>query len=86
MGAIVALETVIEKNSDIAAQVVDPLLERYPMVEDQVKGDILYIIGETVDQDITSELENVFKNSDNPELQETAREAVMKIWQRRQPI
>jgi hypothetical protein len=86
LGAIVALETVIEKNSDIAAQVVDPLLERFPMVNDQVKGDILYIIGETGDQNITSELENVFKNSDNPELQETAREAVMKIWERRQPI
>lgn len=86
LGAIVALEMVIEKNSDIAAQVVDPLLERYPMVDAQVKGDILYIIGETGDQNITSELENVFKNSDNPELQETAREAVMKIWQRRQPI
>ena len=28
----------------------------------------------------------VFKNSNNPELQETAREAVMKIWERRQPL
>jgi len=83
LGAIVALETVIEKNSDLAAQVVDPLLERYPIVDDQVKGDILYIIGETGDQNVTSELENVFKNTNNPELQETAREAVMKIWERR---
>jgi hypothetical protein len=83
LGAIAALETVIEKNGDIAAQVVDPLLERYPLVNDQVKGDILYIIGETGDQNITSELENIFKKSDNPELQETAREAVMKIWERR---
>jgi hypothetical protein len=83
LGAIVALETVIEKNSDLAGQVVDPLLERYPIVDDQVKGDILYILGETGDQNITSELENVFKNSINPELQETAREAVMKIWERR---
>jgi hypothetical protein len=86
LGAIVALETVIEKNNDIAAQVVDPLLERYPLVDDQVKGDILYILGETGDQDITSQLEEVFKTSANPELQETAREAVMKIWERRQSI
>jgi hypothetical protein len=86
LGAIVALETVIEKNSDIAAQVVGPLLERYPMVDDQVKGDILYILGETGDQTITSQLEYVFKNSNNPELQETAREAVMKIWGRQQPV
>lgn len=86
LGAIVALETVIEKNSDIAVQVVDPLLERFPMVNDQVKGDILYILGETGDQHITSDLENVFKNSDNPELQEIAREAVMRIWERRWPI
>ncbi|MHC4487475.1 MAG: hypothetical protein ACYS4T_20125, partial [Planctomycetota bacterium] len=49
----------------------------------QVKGDILYILGETGDQNITSELENVTQNSNNPELQETAREAVMKIWERR---
>jgi glutaredoxin len=86
LGAIVTLETVIEKNSVIAAQVVDPLLERYPMVDDQVKGDILYILGETGDQKITVELENVFKESGNPELQESAREAVMRIWERRQPI
>jgi glutaredoxin len=86
LGAIVALETVIEKDSDIAAQVVDPLLERFPLVDDQVKGDILYILGETGDQNTTSQLENVFKNSSNPELQETAREAVMKIWQRRQSM
>ena len=84
LGAIVALETVIEKNSDIAAQVVDPLMERYSLVDDQVKGDILYILGETGDQNITSQLENVFKTSSNPEIQETAREAVMKIWHRRQ--
>ncbi len=83
LGAIVALETVIEKNSAIAAQAVGPLLERYPMVNDQVKGDILYILGETGDQSITSDLEDAFKNTDNPELQETAREAVMKIWGRR---
>ena len=86
LGAIVALETVIEKNSELAAQVVDPLLERYPIVDDQVKGDILYVLGETGDQNITSQLENVFKNTTNPELQETAREAVMKIWERGQPI
>ena len=86
LGAIVALETIIEKNSDIAAQVVDPLLERYPVVDDQVKGDILYILGETGDQNIMSQLESVFKTSGNPELQETAREAVMKIWERRQSI
>jgi hypothetical protein len=39
--------------------------------------------GKTGDQNITSQLEKVFKKSDNPELQETAREAVMRNWERR---
>jgi hypothetical protein len=84
LGAIVVLETIIEQNIDLAAQVVDPLLEHLPVTTDPVKGDIVYILGETADQNIIPKLEGVSIDSDNPELKEMAREAIVKI-KNRQP-
>jgi hypothetical protein len=46
LGAMVALETIAEENSALAQKTMLPLWDRFDAVDDKVKGDILYLVGE----------------------------------------
>ena len=76
------METVIEKNIDLAAQAADPLWERFQKVEDPVKGDILYMLGEIGDEMMIPKLEDIITEISNNELRETAGEAIDRIKER----
>ena len=82
LGAMVAMETIVEKESDLAARAIDPLWERFSGVDDTVKGDILYLLGEIGNHDTISRLETIVATNANPELQEAAIEAVDRIKER----
>jgi len=82
LGAMVAMETIVEKESDLAARAIDPLWEKFSGVDDTVKGDILYLLGEIGNHDTISRLETIISTNANPELQEAAIEAVDRIKER----
>jgi HEAT repeat protein len=82
LGAMVAMETIVEKASDLAARAIDPLWEKFSGVDDTVKGDILYLLGEIGNHDTISRLETIIATNANPEVQEAAVEAVDRIKER----
>lgn len=80
LGAMVAFEYLAEKNNALAGQVINPLWEQFQSVEDRIKGDIIYILGETGNIEIVPELENISYNGIyHGEVRDAAREALKKI-------
>jgi hypothetical protein len=79
LGAMVTLEEIVRQAPEIAAQVVDPLWERFADVEDPVKGDIMYVMGEIGNSEVTPRLETVLKGPYHHEVKEAAKEALEKI-------
>ncbi|MBE9569841.1 MAG: thioredoxin family protein [Proteobacteria bacterium] len=79
LGAMVAMEEIADRNSELAAQVIDPLWERFHQVEDPVKGDIVYILGESGDYKIVPRLQMILDSQYNTEVKEAAKEAIEKI-------
>ena len=79
LGAMVTMEEIANRNSELAAQVIDPLWERFHQVEDPVKGDIVYILGESGDYKIVPRLQMILDSQYNTEVKEAAKEAIEKI-------
>ena len=46
LGAMVAMEEIIERDQSLATQCVEPLWERISDLNHQVQGDVIYILGE----------------------------------------
>ena len=82
LGAMVAIEQIKEENSNLAAQCVEPLWKRFSDLEDQVKGDIIYILGETGNADTIFKIEKILKNPYHSEVKEAAEDAISSIKQR----
>jgi len=68
--------TSAEQERSVAGQVVAPLMERFDQLEDQVKGDVLYVIGECGDANAGSFLRSVSAATQNNELREAAEDAL----------
>ena len=79
LGAMVAMEEIADRNPELAAQVIDPLWESFHQVEDPVKGDIIYIFGETGNYEIAPRLETILGGQYDSEVKEAATEALEKI-------
>jgi HEAT repeat protein len=79
LGAMVALEEIASRNPELAVQVIDPLWERFHHAEDTVKGDIIYILGESGDHTIAPRLEMILGGQYHTEVREAAQEALEKI-------
>lgn len=80
LGAMVAFEYIIEKNNVLAGQVVNPLWEQFQSVEDRIKGDIIYVLGETGNIEMIPELENIlYSGIYHDEVRDAAREALKRI-------
>jgi glutaredoxin len=82
LGAMVALEIIQEADPGLAASVIDPLWNEYPRVNEQVKGDIVHMIGEVGSEKEILRLEKIREETQNPELREAAEEALEKIENR----
>jgi hypothetical protein len=79
LGAMVVMEMIADQNAALAAQVIAPLWERFPHVPDQVKGDIIHVLGEVGDKSVISKLEVVLSGQFADEVKEAAREALEEI-------
>ena len=82
LGAMVAMESIVEKKPDLASQASQPLWDRMQEVDDSIKGDILYTLGTVADTHFIPKLESILDASDNKELKEAAQEAIESIQQK----
>lgn len=82
LAAMVAMEEIIEHDIELAAQAIEPLWERFYDIDDQAKGDVLYIFGECGNDKTLSKLESILTDQYNSELKEAAKEAIKSIQQR----
>jgi len=76
LGAMAAIEDVAERAGSLAGQVVVPLMDLFDHLDDQIKGDILYVIGVCGDETAVSFLTSVAASSQNDELKEAAEDAL----------
>jgi hypothetical protein len=79
LGAMVVMEEVTSRNVGLAAQVIDPLWERFQQVEDPVKGDIIHVLGELRNHKTAPRLQTVLDGEYDAEVKEAAREALEKM-------
>lgn len=79
LGAMVAFETLVDENPDLAKQMAQPLWERFADADDGAKGDILHVIGESGDTGMADRVKDVFKGGYSEEVKEAAEEALEKL-------
>ncbi|MCJ7618404.1 MAG: thioredoxin family protein [Desulfobacterales bacterium] len=83
LGAMVAFEYIAEKNKSLASRIINPMWEHFQRVEDQIKGDIIYILGETGNIEMVPELEKIsYSGIYHEEVKDAARDALKKIEQK----
>jgi hypothetical protein len=79
LGAMVTFEYLAEERKEMASQVIVPLWDRFSRVDDQVKGDILYVLGESKDPSVIPKLKSVSNGPYSDEVLEAAIEALEKF-------
>jgi hypothetical protein len=76
LGAMVVVETIADKSPAVAAQVIDPLWERFEGAADQVQGDIAHVFGQSRNRSAIPLLESVLAGEFSEEVKEAARESL----------
>jgi HEAT repeat protein len=79
LGAMVVMETLIEGNPDLAARTLKPLWDRFDTVDDRVKGDLLYVLGQMKRKDLAPRLQAILDGDYDSDVKEAAQEALDKI-------
>ncbi len=82
LGAMVAMEEIADKDIDLASQAVSPLWDFFDNADEQVKGDIAYIIGKVGDNETIHRLKSIMSGDYDTETKEAATEAVENITKR----
>jgi len=79
LGAMVVMEEIIEKDPDLAAQTIKPLWQQFDKVDNRVKGDLVYILGQMAPMETAPLLESILKGEYEAEVKEAAREALEQL-------
>lgn len=79
LGAMVTVEWVAEKDALLAAQVIKRLWERFNDINDQVRGDIVYLTGEFGGRSWITRLRTLCEGNFPPEVREAAQEALLNL-------
>ena len=82
LGAMVVMEEIIDSAPELALTMVPPLLDRFGSLIEQVKGDMVYLMGEAGDRATMTELEAMLPDVEGPELQAVIQEAIGSIRKR----
>ncbi len=82
LGAMAAMEEIIQQNHPLAATITKPLWERFERVTEPVQIDILYLLGETGSRETIPTLESVLNGRHREHVKEVARESVERIRER----
>lgn len=76
LGAMVAMEEIIEKKPALAQNAIETLWENFSQYNDPVKGDIVYITGESGNPLFIDKISGIIDGDYSEELKEAATEAV----------
>jgi hypothetical protein len=81
LGAMVAMENLAEEDPSLAARAAPSLMDRLDHLTEDVKGDVVYILGEIGGPDLLPALRKIAAaaGKDSPELAEIAAEAIERI-------
>ena len=79
LGAMVSFETLVEDDSKLAGQVVEPLVAAFIDVDDTVKGDLIPVLGESGNQAALPFLATVADGDYDQEVRSAAHEAIDKL-------
>lgn len=79
LGAMVAMEELAARDRKLAATAVDPLWQKFPELEDSIRGDMIYIMGESGDEKVIPLFKSIINGGFNDEIKETAKEALENI-------
>jgi len=79
---MVVMEEIIEQDKLLAAQCVEPLWEKFPDLNEQVRGDVMYILGEAGTGDMIPRLKTALRDSIDAETREVVKEAIETIKQK----
>jgi glutaredoxin len=83
LGAMVVFEQITDRNPKLAKKTLQPLWEKLSTAKDNVKGDMIYLFGNTGDEKWIPRLEG-FKSLEYPEtLREAAEEAIEALKDKR---
>ena len=79
VGAMMVMEEIAKRRKDIAAQVTEALWRRFFEAKDQVKGDIIHVLGEIGDEGLLPRMKEVLNGDYHEEVKDAARDATEKI-------
>jgi hypothetical protein len=79
LGAMVAMEQLIDERPELAVLAITPLWQKFGAVSETVQGDILYVLGEMGHPDVKDGLESVLNGDFCADVKEAADEALAKI-------
>ena len=79
LGAMVVMEEISAQDTRIGSTAIDPLWAHFERVSDQIKGDILYLLGDIGDPKVIPWLDEVIDGEFGDEVKEAARDALEKL-------
>ena len=79
LGAMVAFESLVEEDAQLAGEIVEPLTTRFGDADSMVKGDLLHVLGESGSQAALPFLTRVVAGDYDDEVMAAAQEAVAKL-------
>ncbi len=82
LGAMTAIEDIINQDAELATQIVAPLWERFGQAIEPMQIDIIYLIGDAGKPENIPLLESVLNGDFRDNVKETAREAIESIKER----
>ena len=82
LGAMVTMEHLAAEHPELAARGAHPLWRRFADADDQIRGDLLYVLGEIAPPAMADAIEAATRTSPQAEVREAAMEAIEKIRQR----
>lgn len=82
LGAMAAAEEIADQRLELAVRLVEPLWDRFDAQTDAVKGDIVYVMGLTGDQNTLDILTNHISGGCSEDVKEAAEEAIAEIRSR----
>lgn len=82
LGAMAAMEEIVQRDPSLAATIAKPLWERFERVTEPVQIDILYLLGETGSRDTIPMLESVLGGHHRAHVKEVAGESIERIRDR----
>ena len=83
LGAMVVMESLAEKDFNLAGTASTPLMQRLDKVDASVKGDILYLLGIIGSPEIIPSLQTILSGTEDPELKDALEEAISAILSRK---